>query len=178
VTRSEDLRAWVLSWCQQGVDYQVLSPSEWYTTGQTSNHCIWMPPPAAADVAVDLLGKAKHKRPTTEHIFVCPRLMTNRWRKHLTKVCDIFFTIPVGTHFWGLREHEPLLVGVALPLLSVRPWRLRGVPFLERVVGELSNLPPTFTNWGWNILQQFLSVTRGLGTMPESLVWEVLHNSG
>ena len=177
-SRSVELETWVLSWCQQGLDYQVLSPSDWYTTGQTSDHCIWMPPPAAADVAVELLGKAKHKRPTTELIFVCPRLMTNRWRKQLTKVCDIVFSIRVGTHFWGLREHEPLLVGVAFPLLSVRPWRLRGVPFLERVVRELSNLPSTTPYWGWDILQQLFSSMWMLGTMSESMVRKVLHDSG
>mmetsp|Transcript_15422 Transcript_15422/g.21970 ORF Transcript_15422/g.21970 Transcript_15422/m.21970 type:complete len:634 (+) Transcript_15422:1647-3548(+) len=177
-TRSEGLTEWVLSWCQQGVNYQVLSPSGWYTIGQDTDHCLWMPPPAAADVAVELLGKAKHKRPTTEHIFVCPRLMTNRWRKQLTKVCDIVFTIPVGTHFWGVREHEPLLVGIALPLISARPWRLRGVPFLERVVGELSSLPPASSIWGRDILQQLFSITRKLDSMSESLVWQVLHDSG
>jgi len=34
---------------------------------------VWTPPPAAADVAVGLLGKAKHKRPASEHVMIVPR---------------------------------------------------------------------------------------------------------
>ena len=176
--RQKELTSWVLSWAATGEEannYKILAPGEWYTTGQREGHCIWMPPPAAADVAVELLGKAKHKRPLTEHIFVCPRLMTNRWRKQLSKVCDLLLTIPVGTHFWGVHQHEPLLVGIAFPLISVRPWRLRNATLLERTVSELSGLPPASANWGGSVLQQLLSVTRKLESMPEGLVWEVLH---
>lgn len=178
LVRSETLLDWVLSWCQQGGNYQLLSPQEWYTTGQTTDRCLWVPPPAAADVAVELLGKAKHKRPSTEHIVICPRLTTNRWRKQLSKVCDVVFTVPVGTHFWGVREHEPLLVGVALPLISHRPWRLRGVPLLERTIGELSGVPPAAADWGRDVLQQLLCITRKLESMSESMVWQMLHPSG
>lgn len=83
--RSLELEGWIKSWANEsGGDYQVITPTDWFCLGQTRNHCIWAPPPAAADVAVELLGKAKHKRPKLEHIFICPRLiMTNRRRKHL-----------------------------------------------------------------------------------------------
>jgi hypothetical protein len=175
--RQDGVVRWIKACAETGSHekYQALTAAEWFTTGQTRNYCVWMPPPAAADVAVELLGKSKHKRPKSEHIFICPRLMTNRWRKQLTKVCDVVFTIPLGTNFWGVREHEPLLVGLALPLISHRPWRLRGVPLLERVVEQLSSLSPTSPVWGRDILQQFFGTTRKLEGLPEGVVWEMLH---
>jgi hypothetical protein len=179
--RQPELLAWLLSVLDEVETedhYHLLTATEWYTTGQTRNKCIWMAPPAAADVAVELLGKSKHKRPHQEHVFVSPRLMTNRWRKQLAKVCDVIFTIPVGTHFWGVHQHEPLLVGFAFPLLSHRPWRLRGVPLLERAVRQLSSLPPATSDWGRDFLQQLLGVTRKLEGMSDGLVWEVLHPFG
>ena len=179
--RQQELLSWILSVLEEKnseESYKCLTESEWYTTGQTRNKCLWMPPPAAADVAVELLGKSKHKRPHHEHVLVAPRLMTNRWRKQLTKICDVVFTIPVGTQCWGVHQHEPLLVGFALPLISHRPWRLRGVPLLERAISQLSSLSPTAVNWGRDILQQLLGITRKLESLPEGVVWEMLHPPG
>ncbi len=177
--RESALQTWVMSWANgSGESYQVLTPNDWFCLGQTRNKCLWAPPPAAADVAVDLLGKAKHKRPRMEHIFICPRLMTNRWRKQLSKVCDVIFTIPVGTHMWGVRQHEPLLVGIAFPLANHRPWRLKGTPILERTVRDLSEVPTVAADWGGDILRKLLECTRGLDALSERMVWEVLQSSG
>ena len=174
--REGELVNWVLSWANsfEG-DFLQLTPSDWFDVGQWRNKCVWCPPPGAADVAVELLAKSKHKRPHHEHLFICPRLMTNRWRKQLSKVCDVIFTIPVGSDVWGLHQHEPLLLGLALPLIKHRPWRLRGVPILERVGRNLSELSPSAPGWGRDILRELLQFMRGLDSMQESLVWEMLH---
>ena len=57
---------------------------------------LWMPPPAAVDVALEQLSYSPHMRPDLLHIFICPRLMTQRWRKHLYKLSDVLFNIPAG----------------------------------------------------------------------------------
>ena len=177
--RDASLKDWVLSWAnEKNGDYYFLEPEDWFGEGQTRDKCVWSPPPAAADVAVEMLGKAKHKRPKLEHIFICPRLMTNRWRKQLSKVCDVVLTIPVGTHIWGVRQHEPLLIGIAFPLIDHRPWRLRGTPLMERSLGDLSKVPETAVSWGRDILRKLFECTRGLDRLPERVVWELLHASG
>jgi hypothetical protein len=176
---SEPLLMWLESWLGATATtdeeaFQVLSPLDWFTTGQTRNRCLWAPPAAAADVAAELLGKSKHKRPQHEHVFVCPRLATNRWRKHLSKICDLLFTVPVGTHFWGVQQHEPLLVGISFPLTRHRPWRLRGTQLVERVVGRLSELSPADPFWGRDILRELLDATRRLDSMQECMVRPLL----
>jgi hypothetical protein len=177
--RQANLVEWLQLWLgslgsKEEKGFYILSPMEWYTTGQTRNRCIWMPPPAAADVAAELLGKSKHKRAQNEHVFVCPRLMTNRWRKHLSKICDVAFTTPVGTHSWNVEQHEPLLVGLCFPLSRHRPWRLRGTKLMERVVSQLSELSTTAPFWGRDILRELFLTTRGLDSLPESMVRTLL----
>jgi hypothetical protein len=109
------LRDWVLSWYPAS-SLLWLSPTNWYDKGQLQNHCVWIPPPAAADIAVELLAKSKHKCPCHQHLIIIPHLLTSRWRKMLSKTCDLVFTVPVGTDVWASTHHEPLLIGVAFPL--------------------------------------------------------------
>jgi hypothetical protein len=104
------------------VGKSILTPDDWFCFGQTRNKCLLAPPPAVANVAVDLLKKAKHKQLGMEDIFICPRLMTNHWKKQLSKVCDVIFTISVGTIIWRVCEHERLLVGIAFTSANHRPW--------------------------------------------------------
>jgi hypothetical protein len=86
---------WVQSWF--GGEGIWLSPNDWFTKGHRSHLCIWTPPPAAADAALEQLGQSIHKRPHHMHLVIIPRLMTFRWQKLLGKICDIVFTVPVGT---------------------------------------------------------------------------------
>jgi hypothetical protein len=132
VKREAGLADWIFSWSNDSDSaYSVLSLNDWFDEGQKKDKCIWCLPPAAADVAVEMLAKSKHKHPHLEHLFICPRLMTNRWQKRLSKVCDVIITIPLGSDAWGVHQHEPLLLGIAFPLIKHRPWRLRSVLILE-----------------------------------------------
>jgi hypothetical protein len=54
------------------------------------------------------------------------------WRKLLNKICDLTFTIPIGSDLWDSPQFEPLLVGLYLPLSRHKPWKLRGTPLLDR----------------------------------------------
>ena len=39
------------------------------------------------------------------------------------KKADLLFTVPVGMPCWGLREHEPLIIALFLPIVSRRNWK-------------------------------------------------------
>jgi hypothetical protein len=114
--RSPSVATWVSSWISPGHTLHSLTPVEWFTVGQgywggsanpdgiwtpdssSAQHLVrlWLPPPAAADVAVEQLSFSRHKRPDLIHVFICPHLMTQHWRKRLYKISDVLFNIPVG----------------------------------------------------------------------------------
>jgi hypothetical protein len=90
---------WCLSWLPSSCTLVPLLPLDWYSKGHgisggdrnpdgicvptraepQSHVFLWHPPPAAADVAIEQLGIARHKRPEFTHIFLCPRLLTHLW---------------------------------------------------------------------------------------------------
>jgi hypothetical protein len=170
------LRRWIESWLGES---KWLAPEEWFEPQSLVTPCIWTPPPAAADAALDQLGKWLHMGPTdTIHVVVIPRLMTSRWRKILGKTCDLVFTIPVGSVLWSYSLFEPLIVGICFPFIRFKPWRLRGTPLLESVERALREVPQASGGWGGSILCKLLHTTRTLDSMPEGLVQKVLHATG
>jgi hypothetical protein len=168
VTRQPSLYAWVTMW-HPSPNPRWLTPEHWFDIGQTQDQFIWTPPPAAADVAIELVAKAKHKRPSHFHVILVPRLLTSRWRKLMSKVCDFVFTVPVGTDIWPDTHHEPLIIGLALPLIIHRPWRLRGTQPLESTLDNLRHLPKTTPQWGGVVLHQLLLFTGGLDQLQASV---------
>ena len=77
-----------------------LCPGDWYTLPFNQDGVfVWTPPPAVADVAVELMAKAIHVRPWNAHIFLCPGLMTSRWHKLLGKATDIMMMLPFDADF-------------------------------------------------------------------------------
>ena len=138
--RQSALADWLKS-CAPSFPWKVLDTKDWFDRAFEDDDFIWMPPPAIADVAVDQLCEARHIRTRTGHIFVCPALMTNRWRKKLGKVADCVFTVPVGCSLWSESQHEPLIVAFVCPYLCRRPWQVkRNKTLLEQVDGELQVL--------------------------------------
>ena len=80
--RSPALKEWLEDVTQES-DASFLTPEGWFDGTDREGAFVWSPPPAAADVVVERLSIAKHKRPNSLHLVVVPRLMTGRWRKHL-----------------------------------------------------------------------------------------------
>jgi hypothetical protein len=71
---------------------------------------------------VEQLGKARHKRPTSLHLIVTPRLVTGKWRRHLTRESDFYFEIPAGAcSLWDAAQYKPVLIFVCLPFCIARP---------------------------------------------------------
>ena len=153
------LKPWLLSW--MGKDLEFLSPLDWFTRGHdhkgSSFDCqgfwchtfvkgsyVWSPPPAAADVALEELRKARIKHPDSTHFFICPHLMTTDWLKQLYKVADlVFHVLPVAAG-WPKEMFEPLTVGIVFPFLRRQPWQLKGTPkmfYLAREVRKVFKDP-------------------------------------
>ena len=138
--RQPGLAEWLKS-CAPVLDWKRLGTKDWFDKAFEDNNFIWLPPPAIADVAVDQLCEARHIRTRTGHIFACPALMTNRWRKKLGKVADCVFTVPVGSSLWSKSQHEPLIVAFICPFLYRRPWQVkRSTTLLDQMDRELQVL--------------------------------------
>jgi hypothetical protein len=83
------------------------------------------PPPAAEDVAVEQLCEAVHKRPQCTHVLIAPFLMTNPWRKQMSKATDLKFFLKQECHIWDSSNHEPIGLFIYLPLCRHEPWIMR-----------------------------------------------------
>ena len=114
------IETWIRAWWGQE-ELLKLAPDQWFIEAQKGRDCLWMPPPAAALVAVEMLAEAKLKRPDSAHILVIPRLMTHLWRKALRKDAYLFFDVPAGTSLWQTNMHKPLTVFLLLPLVRHIP---------------------------------------------------------
>jgi hypothetical protein len=161
--RSDSLRLWIAA-ATKDFGTVVLNKNDWFLAGQGLGNFVWCPPPAAADVVVEQLGKARHKRPTSLHIVVVPRLMTGRWRRHLTRECDCYFRIPAGCKLWGKCQHEPVLIFICLPFLVHRPNFSERRRLLENFYGSMFE-PAMWQDSGERggiVLRKFLLRARSL----------------
>ena len=136
---------------------------------------LWAPAPAVADVSLEQLRIARIKRQSSLHVFVCPRLLCNEWLKQMNKMSDFSFEIPVGSAMWPTNMHEKLIVAVALPFIRHPPWQLRGTPKVLRMVREVRGLLKTEPMAKGNILFKFLQLSRRFSSMPQDVVWRMLH---
>jgi hypothetical protein len=89
---SAQLRGWLES-VLEGAKPTFLTPEGWFGEGHGARTFVWLPAPAAAEVNVEQLGKARLKRPQSVHVVVFPRLMTGRWQRHLTRGSDFYFRV-------------------------------------------------------------------------------------
>ena len=135
---------WVRSWWRtedrtseqaQGRDWgnlplQEIGPDNMFELKDIKAARLWMLPPAAMEVAIELLWEDKLAHPQWPHVFCVPRLMTHMWQRDLGKNADVFFLVPVGVPFWGATQFEPLIVAIVFPLAHVRdyngPWAVKG----------------------------------------------------
>ena len=126
------------------------------------------------EVAMAEMRKARIKRQQSSHIFVCPRLCTTLWQRQLYKCADFVFELPVGSTVWPASMHEPLLIGVLFPFLSVKPWQLRGTPKMYAVGRELRLVFQTPGLDPRDLLRKFWSASLGLQHLPECVVRRML----
>ena len=136
---------------------------------------IWAPAPMAAEVALSEMRKARIKRQRSAHIFVCPRLCTSLWLRHLFKVADFVFEVPVGSNMWSKEMHEPLLIGILFPFIRVKPWQLRGSPKMYAVGRQLRHVFKEEAMDASNLLREFWACCFNLGSLSEPVVRKLLY---
>ncbi len=193
--RSASLESWIRSWFDAGrkTKSELLEPEGWFERGHDiiggdknvddmwipkyQNGCyIWSPPPAAAEVALEQLRQARHKRQSSCHVFVCPRLMTPYWAKHLNRSADLITVIPPGTDFWPSEMHEPLILACYLPFLKHRPWQLKGQEALLGLEKQLRKVWKENPGSGGSLLWKLWRKSREMDSMSEKLVCKMLHS--
>jgi hypothetical protein len=190
--RSEKLLPWMRKWLNNS-KLTPLSASDWVKRGQGLGNklwtntdgmkfpikgdedlFVWAPPPCIAEVAVEYLRMSVHRRPQNTHVFVCPKLMTYKWRKALLRSCDFSFYVDPGCDHWSIDMHESLLIGIYLPLLPCYPWtfrRSRSVLEMERILRKVQKAK---TGAECSILFKFFLFTRKLPSLQHGLVRDLL----
>ena len=194
IERHPGLLEFVHSWEEPVLgESRVLSAEEWFQEGHgiiggsrdssgiwTPQHAtdgkayIWAPPPIIADVALEECAKAIHKRTDAYHVFLIPRLYSPLWLRMFYKLSDFVFKIPPGSRHWPSSMHEPLFVGISLPLLPRNPWSLRGTPLLVELEGQLRQVLSSREEDGGNILRQLLRTPRQVASMSEGVARKLL----
>jgi hypothetical protein len=120
--RSPELKVWLDTATKPLNSVFLVDPKDWFLDGQGAGNYVWSPAPAAADVVVEQLGKARHKRPSSLHLIVTPRLFTGKWQRHMTQECNFYFKIPAGAcSLWGAAQYKPVLIFVCLPFATSSP---------------------------------------------------------
>ena len=186
-----NLDEWIRSWLPDGSSAETLAPADWFVRAHDVNGFvlnedgidvpilksgtyIWYPPPAAADVAIQELRKARHKRQKSMHVFVCPRLMKPLWFKQAYKAADIVFDVKPDFAFWNKERHEPLIVFICFPFLRVNPWQLRNTPALLEVGRILRQVQESGEEPFRSVLWQLCSLTRRLQSLSAGVVRKML----
>jgi hypothetical protein len=168
--RSSSLLPWVRSWAApKDTNKEVKhyhQPTEWCDPHPSGGTYVWIPPPAAAFHAVEWLAQQSiHKRPDSVHVMLVPRLVTNLWRKRLSKTSDLLFTIPLESKVvWKKENHEPLICALCLPLSQASSWSHRGTARVYKgVFRRLSPLWEVGDDAPGRVLRELLVTTRSLG---------------
>ena len=175
---------WVRSWTQEP-NLQPLEPEEWFTKGQDmvggaknvegvwiprfeAGTRLWVPAPAAADVAIEQLRYARHRRQNSMHIFLCPRLCTHTWRKWVFREADFVCEIPPGIiKTWKKAQHEPLILGICFPFIPNRPWKLRRHDSMVVMEREMQKLCKGDGGDTVTLLRKLLLQARRMGSVQE-----------
>jgi hypothetical protein len=165
-TREPKVKEWFED-VTRSLKFKWLTPEGWFSDAHSLGNFIWDIPPAAAEVVVEQLGFARLKRPEALHIILVPRLMTGRWRWHLTRGTDGYIKID-DPSVWNLDSHfEPLLAFFCLPYNSYDPKlgkRREIVDRLQRLVSK-PDVPPLSTGARRDLLRKLLIEARGLCPM-------------
>jgi hypothetical protein len=198
IERHPDVLNFVKSWVEPVLgESKVLSSKEWFQEGHgitggkresrgiwIPRHVadrkayIWLPPPVIADVALEECAKAIHKRTDAYHIFLIPQLYSPLWMQMFYKLSDFVFKLPPGSRHWPSSMHEPLLVGISLPLLTRNPWSLRRTPLLVDLERQLRQVLSSRKEDGGDILCKLLQALRQVASVSENVACRMLQMPG
>ena len=170
----------LMNWLKEslpGSGWKFLIPQEWYTIPfeDPTGRYVWCPPPAIAHKAVELMCEVHHIHPFSSHVFICPTLMTLRWRKTLMKCSDFVITIPAGCSLWSIKMHEPLTIAFVSPLCNRSPWRMGRTEWLAERETEMRRVLSSDPSAAGDCVRQFWDEAfRIRGSMPACVAREML----
>ena len=121
--RIPSLRGTILSWVKRPPSWKFTISTDWFddVLKQHQGKWVWSPTQCLARLAVEQLYEVKHMYPESQHICVCPSLMTGYWRKSLGKIADLMFVVRAGSRLWSADMLESLTIAFVQPLLSRSP---------------------------------------------------------
>ena len=181
--RSTELAHWLSSWL---FDFSIASPEDWFYQAQGAGRYdapsrpqdpwVWTLPPAAALTALEELGNARLKRhDTLRGVVLIPCLLRPEWFRRFRRTVDFYFFIPAGSiPAWPSLMHEPLTIGVYLPLLRFSPWDWKRVKFLVPFCITLSAMYKAGDSSAGSLLCEFWTACSWVAGMPECLVCDLL----
>lgn len=194
--RDQKLKPWLQDWFMsasgnKGQVLEFLNMEDWFERGHdidggqqnvdgfwvpnyVSGNFVWAPPPSLALPCLEELRRARHKRQKSTHIFVCPRLMTPSWKRHLHKAADIIIEIPPGHEAWNHQMFEPLLIAIFFPFINSRPWQLKGAPTILELGRKVQQVLKGDKSTKGSVLREFWNLPRRLQCMQDELVLRVL----
>lgn len=174
LTRAPGLRVWLASWLisqRNGAEPVFLGPSDWPRPHSAQGVYVWTPPPAAASAAVEWLAQSIHKRASSMHVVLIPRLMSAWWMRMLRKATDVVLVIPAGSSaVWGNEQHEPLILAISLPLRKDAPWRVRGTDEADGLEGDLRGMWKNDFRGTRSVLRKLLVRSGELAAVPQHLL--------
>ena len=181
--RSEGLSHWLSLWIPS---YEVASPEDWFYNAHEGGRYdiptrplvpwIWTLPPAAALIALEELGNARLKRhDLLRGVVLVPSLLRPEWFRRFRRCVDFYFFVPAGSILgWPSSMHEPLTVGIFLPLLRFSPWDWKRVRFLVSFGLSLSAMHKAGDPSTGDLLREFWDASSWIARMPERLVRDLL----
>jgi hypothetical protein len=181
--RSMDLLPWLSSWIPE---FTVALPDDWFYRAQEAGRYdfpseplkpwIWSLHPAAALIALEELGNARLKcHDVLRGVVLGPSLLRHEWFRHFRQSVDFYFFIPAGSiPAWPASMHEPLTLGLYLPLLRFSPWDWKRVPFLVPFGITLSAMYKARDPSAGHLLCEFWAASSWVAGMPERLVRDLL----
>lgn len=186
IDRSPAMLDWLGEWLPQG--FKVAEPADWFWSAQQAGQYslpeskevwIWELPPAAAIDALEELAQGRFKRHyLLTGVVLIPNFLETEWRRRFVKVVDFYFTIPAGAiPAWPSDMHEPLTVGVYLPLLRYEPWDWKHVPLVAAFGTSLSAMYKAHEPSAGDYLRELWAACAWIAGMPRSVVRDLLQGT-
>jgi hypothetical protein len=111
-------------------------------------------------------------------VVLVPGLMRPEWFRRFVRTVDVSFVLPAGScPEWTTSMHEPLTVGIYLPLFRASPWDWRRVPFLVPFAREMSGMYKAGDTSGRDLLREFWASSGVISDMPFSMVSRLLQGN-
>ena len=101
---------------------------------------VWVPPPVAANGALEQLRFAQSKRVISTHMFNVPRLFHTLFRSQLHKEADATLLFHANVSFCTDTTCEPQIIALSFPYARCYLWKTKGTPKLFAVAREMQKV--------------------------------------